>query len=64
MGKRKKYRRKRKIRGKGKPDVLENKVYFVKKQVGSGVVTRLLGGFLNSVSEIIAIWINGIQKKN
>ena len=55
MGKRKKYRRKRKIRGKGKPDVLENKVYFLKKQVGIGVVTRLLGGSLNSVGAIIAI---------
>ena len=55
MVKRKKYRRKRKIRGKGKPDVLENKVYFLKKQVGIGVVTRLLGGSLNSVGAIIAI---------
>ena len=44
MAKRKKYRRERKIRGKGKPDVLENKFYFVKKQVSSGVVTGLLGG--------------------
>ena len=55
MAKRKKYRCKGKIRGTGKPDVLENKVYFVKKQVSSGVVTRLLGGLLNSVDEIIAI---------
>ena len=55
MAKRKKDRRKRKTRGKGKPVVLENKVYFVKKQIGAGVVTRLLGGLLNSVGEIIAI---------
>ena len=64
MAKRKKYRRKRKIRGKGKPCVLRNKVYFGKKQVGSGVVTRLLRGSLNSVGEIIGILINDIQKNN
>ena len=55
MAKRKKYRRKRKIRGKGKPCVLRNKVYFGKKQVGSSVVTRLLRGSLNSVGEIIGM---------
>ena len=56
MAKRKKQRRKRKIRAQGKPFVLGNKVYFGKKQVGSGVViTRLLGGLLNSKGEIIGI---------
>ena len=64
MAKRIKCRRKRKIRGNGKPYVLGNKVYFDKKQIGSGVVKRLLSRLLNSVGEIIGIQINGIHKKN
>ena len=35
--------------------MLENKVYFGKKQVGIGVVTHLFCGLLNSVGEIIGI---------
>ena len=55
MAKRIKCRRKRKIRGNGKPYVLGNKVYFDKKQIGSGVVKRLPSRLLNSVGEIIGI---------
>ena len=44
-----------KCRRNGKPYVLGNKVYFDKKQIGSGVVKRLLSRLLNSVGEIIGI---------
>ena len=55
MARKKKYRCKRKIRGKGKPYVLNNKVYFGIKQRGNGILICILDNLVNAVGSTIGI---------
>ena len=55
MGSRK-YRRRRKIRGRGTPYVFKNRIYFGKRpQSGKGVVSKVFAHLLQNVGDIIGI---------
>ena len=51
----KKYRRRRRTRGKGIPYVYQNRVYFRKKQKGSGIVSQVLANLVQRVGDIAGV---------
>ena len=53
---RRKIKRKRKIRGRGKPHIYQNRIHFGKRpQTGEGVVSTVLANLLKNVGTIIGI---------
>ena len=55
MGRKRKYKLKRKISDKRKLYVYNNKVYFGKRQTEDGVVTRVLSSLINELGGIIGL---------
>lgn len=55
MGSRK-YRRRRKIRGRGTPYVFKNRIYFGKRpQSGKGVISTVLANLWKNIGNMIGI---------
>ena len=53
---RRKIKRKRKIRGRGKPYVYQNRIYLGKRpQTGEGVVSTVLDNLLKHIGTLIEI---------